>query len=102
MHHKDGLRVTPASVDCRGCRKTYNDPNNSWCIASLPCATRPVTYRMLVRNKCWYNCGDGNTYVACGRWTSTNLCCAPGQYPEPPCDNTGEILCETVTPGSCP
>jgi hypothetical protein len=29
MHHKDGLRLTPASVDCRGCRKTYNDPNNT-------------------------------------------------------------------------
>lgn len=101
--HRDKVpHLIPTTVDCRGCRKTYNDPNNSWCIASLPCATNPVTYRMLVRNKCWYNCGDGNTYVACGQWTSTNLCCTPGRYTEPPCDNQGEILCEIVTPGSCP
>ncbi len=90
------------TVDCRGCTKTYNYPDDTWCIASLPCATNPPTYRKLVRNKCWYNCGDGNTYVACGSWTPTNLCCAQGRYTEPPCEKSGEILCEIVTPGSCP
>ncbi|MCS6830511.1 MAG: sigma-70 family RNA polymerase sigma factor [Armatimonadota bacterium] len=44
-HNGSVPRLTQTTVDCRGCRKTYNDPNNRWCIASLPCGTNPQTYR---------------------------------------------------------
>jgi hypothetical protein len=102
--HITSLGPGLASTDCSGCTKVRNEVQ-VWCNLNIICSSPPLKVRKLVRNKCWYNCGDGRTWVYCPpTFQPTYDCCSDSRqfrWTAPPCDDPGETMCSSVTPGSC-
>lgn len=100
----DSLVPLQTGGSCSGCTKLYNTVQ-VWCNLNIICSSPPLKVRKLVRNKCYYNCGDGKVWVWCpNNWQPTYDCCSDSsqfRWTPPPCDDPGETMCSDVTPGSC-